>query len=292
MKSKKILTLAEDFVLSSEMLRKGYELLLPSMAGMIAFPAVLGVMQNYVWKTTSVTANRRFAAVGGALSLLTAAACSAVSYAFVEQFVCATPKSLFIFVDTNTAATSLTSYGLLCIFTFKLFGGRFRNLCPSHILYPGAYAVKHVQLPTLTSAVTKQRLAKVQRIGEKYGCHTCGKRYNVGDALIKYVRQRVFGYVPHVRVDYFGDHNPPVALAGEYMKKDISATGRLFPQCKKCSYFQASQVRLHLAGKTLTHEGMVTHATRFKLHKMWIPYPILLQYGLIAQLIQQYFTLI
>lgn len=292
MKSKKILTLAEDAILSSEMLRKCYELILPSMAGMITFPAVLGVMQNYVWKTTNVTANKRFAAVGGTLSLLTAAACSAVSYAFVEQFVCTTPKSHLIFVNENATVAMITSYGLLCIFTFKLFGGRMKSLCPSHILHPGSYAVKPVPLPTLAAPVTKHRLTKVQKIGEIYGCHTCGKRYNFGDAFITYVKRRFFGYANRVHVDYFGDHNPPVSLVGEYLKKNSSTKGQLFPQCKKCSYFQASQVRLHLAGKPLAHQGIVTHATRIKLHKLWIPYPILLQYGLIAQLIQQYFSLI
>lgn len=290
MKNKGILSLAEDFEITAETIRKANELILPSFAGILTFPTVLGLMQNYVWKSVNLTAHKRLAPVGGMVSLIAASSFAAVAFALTECSLCGSPKSLLIFTDTNVAAANITSYGLLCVFAFKMFGGRLRNLCPSHILHPGSYAVKSVPLPTLTSAVSKARLGKIQKIGEQYGCHTCGKRYNVLDAFASFFNRYFRNRIPHVGVNYFGDHSPPVALAEHYPKRYASVTGKLLPQCKNCSYFQASQVRLYLADKLPTGHGVVTHASRFKLHKLWMPFPVLIQYGLIAQLIAQYLS--
>ncbi|XP_077975108.1 uncharacterized protein LOC144431167 [Styela clava] len=281
MKNQKILAMAEDSEFRADILQRGAELLLSSFAGMATFPTILGLMQNFVWKPIRVTANKKIAPLCGAFSLTVASACAATSFVIVEKHINARELDYFLGKDEKETFFNTCSYAAFTIIVFKLFGGRLKSLCPSHILHPGAFAVEHVALSTLTARVTKTHLSKIQLLGERHGCHTCGKRYNRFESTASKLWKKLFGSSSRVKVDYFADHNPPVALAEQYLKRNKSIVGKLYPQCKSCSYFQASQVRLHQANQLKSSNAIITHATRMRLFKLWIPFPVFLQYGLL-----------
>lgn len=277
MRNQKIIDLAERHNLETEFVERSLEVLLSSLTGMVTFPTILGIM-HHVWKPLGVAAHMKVAPLCGGISLLAASSLSALSFTQVRNSI-SKPKSPLIYerVDQEMLA-NVAAYTLLCLVTFKVFSGRLRALCPSHILSPGSFANKHVSIPTAVSRVTKSQQTKIQLLGAKYGCHTCGKRFNPWfSSLVKAWKKS------RITVDYFADHSPPVAIAAKCLSENMYIQGKLYPQCKSCSYFQASQVRVfqNKLNYQERYSGMVTHAFRLRMYKLWIPWPILFQFGYI-----------
>uniref|UniRef100_A0A061S4S6 Uncharacterized protein n=1 Tax=Tetraselmis sp. GSL018 TaxID=582737 RepID=A0A061S4S6_9CHLO len=96
-----------------------------------------------------------------------------------------------LFVD---AALGLTFY--------KVLGGRFRNVLPSHLARPGAFAFQSILAPGARYCTPAQK-NELRRMFHRDGCHTCGTR----------------------RGKVIGDHQPPNKVAAERSKaSQLSST--------------------------------------------------------------------
>ncbi|WP_328238051.1 RHS repeat-associated core domain-containing protein, partial [Shouchella miscanthi] len=77
---------------------------------------------------------------------------------------------------------------------------------------PGAYAKKSIPARSTSSRLNKKERRVLNKIGDKYGCHSCGIK-NPGTKSGNWI----------------GDHQPVTAL-NRYRKKQ-----KLYPHCKACS---------------------------------------------------------
>ncbi|PFH31357.1 hypothetical protein BESB_027920 [Besnoitia besnoiti] len=128
--------------------------------------------------------------------------------------------------------------GLLGCTVFWLLGGRFFRLSPSSLLAPGAFHQSHLSLRAGVDYASFEERRFIKKLGETFGCHTCGKRRNVQE--------------------WIADHQPPKRVVivfsqtwlGRFYGFFSRAMGgtrympqRFYPQCRECSIKQASVVR-------------------------------------------------
>lgn len=96
---------------------------------------------------------------------------------------------------------------------FRLSGGGFNRIAPSHVAHPGSFARGSIQA-TGPKATPGQRQA-IQELGP---CHHCGTSNPGGNGRM------------------IADHIPPNSLANE-------AQQQLYPQCRSCMGHQADYLR-------------------------------------------------
>ena len=111
--------------------------------------------------------------------------------------------------------------GLLC---FKLLGGRYWSVAPSSYTHVGSYARGSI-VATDQYATPVQRLA-VQRLGRRFGCHTCGRK--------------PLPFLPS-KITFIGDHQPPKSVAYQLNQQWFrrllgrKIPFRFYPHCVTCS---------------------------------------------------------
>ncbi|CAK8682398.1 unnamed protein product [Clavelina lepadiformis] len=236
----------------------------PALAGAVTFPASLAAFQQ-VWKTLHVAAHMRIAPICGMVTISTSA--------LVANTVCQCVYDVIVEHDVTVMSEKvMMRWTLLSIINFLFFAPSVKSVLPSHILHPGAFAKKGVIMSDYSNKVTNGQRRQIQEIGSKYGCHTCGKKYlKLRVAFRRWTSSKL---VPRSPV-YYADHSPPLALTTGTL---INKGGLLYPQCSTCSYYQSSQVR---AAKTSFNafysKGFVTHSLRFKIWKLFIPWPLIMQ---------------
>ncbi|GBC94074.1 hypothetical protein HRbin15_02581 [bacterium HR15] len=83
-------------------------------------------------------------------------------------------------------------------------------------------------IPASGPKTTEKELERIQEIGDKYGCHTCGTKQPQGNGR------------------WVADHVPPTAIceAAEEVGA-IHPRQQLRPQCPECSAKQSAQVKKH-----------------------------------------------
>lgn len=82
---------------------------------------------------------------------------------------------------------------------------------------PGRHANGSIRSESASSRLKTVPRAKLNRIGNKYGCHSCGAKSSG-------------------RKNWIADHQPPTGIAR-------GRAQRLYPHCKKCSAKQGAQVK-------------------------------------------------
>ncbi len=117
----------------------------------------------------------------------------------------------------------------LSVVFFKAGGGNFNQIAPSDITRTGAYARESV-VSSRPDRVTGSESKRIQLLGDRYGCHTCGVRQPGGR----------YG-------TWVGDHMPPTSQAG-------GASQQLYPQCAFCSAQQG---------------GLLSHGTTRLVNHIW-----------------------
>jgi len=160
---------------------------------------------------------------------------------------------------------------ILGIAIFKLCGGRCWSIAPSSYTAPGSFArlkvgVGCVPAPSANYITVKQRVL-LRRMGQTYGCHTCGAR------------------TPFFRNLFVGDHIPPNSVIQQFKQQNAKQLHRrmfkfarhnikqhFFPQCKSCSSTQggilATGVNQNLGNlRSLGGLGSASHfhGLRFRL---------------------------
>ena len=126
---------------------------------------------------------------------------------------------------------------------FKLLGGRFWSIAPSSYTSPGSFA--HIApgvgcIPARSSsyATAVEKIA-MRRMGQKYGCHTCGTRrpfYKLGSVFV------ADHIPPNAVVEQWARNQRMVWLRNFLQKMKLAPPLKIqqhfFPQCKSCSDFQ------------------------------------------------------
>ncbi|GAB5361852.1 hypothetical protein AAMO2058_000748300 [Amorphochlora amoebiformis] len=146
-------------------------------------------------------------------------------------------------------------YAILGIITWYALGGRLRMVLPSDLRFPGAFARRTGSLPATLEYIQGTAKKKLQDLGKKYGCHTCGIQNPI---------------------KFYGDHMPPLSNVLKNRKNflenvfNLAITQRFFPQCGTCS----------------NQQGPAVFMNRRKLIKHSCGGPKLLQCGALLSLTQ------
>jgi hypothetical protein len=161
---------------------------------------------------------------------------------------------------------------------FVALGGRFWALSPSSLSTLGAFSnTARASLPATLAYATSAERAAIQKLGRKFGCHTCGTRF-------------LFSSLGR----YNADHMPPLsevrransALWRRALSRPV--TQRFYPQCTSCSSLQASLLseRSSLISK-LGSEALAQRArTQMEAVRHW-PSPLRPYFGVGAVLALQ-----
>jgi len=128
-------------------------------------------------------------------------------------------SSLHATVDRAT----LMGAALLGSAAFLALGGRFWALSPSGLSTLGAFSRMGGSLPATLAYATAAERAAIQRLGRKFGCHTCGARLLLSSGRFN------------------ADHMPPlyeVRMLNEALWRRVlclPVKQRFYPQCTSCS---------------------------------------------------------
>ena len=244
-----------------------HQLVLPGLCGMIAFPTTIGLFHHILWKRLHIAAHSPYSGFCGLITVCVSSYASnySVKKCFSLQYDLISQKDVWIGTFISVAQ-------------FFILAQSFRVVLPSHLLHVGAFAKQGILLkPKLHyPPVTQSQRHKIQELGYRYGCHTCGKRYlKVVNKVKNSYFMNVFTKPPYIKVDYVGDHQPPKALVNR-LNKDAIVESFLFPQCKPCSWKQASRVRMANNSLENASNTLVTHSFRFRFWKVFVPWLLVL----------------
>ena len=114
--------------------------------------------------------------------------------------------------------------------SFKLLGGRFWAIAPSSFTHLGSFS--RWSIPCTDKYANSSQRTMIERMGRKWGCHTCGSR--------------MVGYTAG-NFRFVGDHMPPKSVAKQMNKSWLRRVGllpqvkyRFYPQCVNCSNIQGN----------------------------------------------------
>lgn len=216
-----------------------------SFVGSLVFPTALGLQQRFFYAPLRITSDRRI--VGPLLgfgSVFLSGCCASLAavgilkgYREILSWKSGENKWLDeLAVDWQDVFVS----GLGSALVFRILGGRFRSSLPSNLIKPGAFA--RASIPARKSrAISVTARERLNKIGKKFGCHTCGRKWLVHK--------------------FHRDHQPPSALVKE------GQTQVFYPQCQRCSAVQGGAV-------AQGSNYVVTHGTSLRLYHLWIPVPL------------------
>ena len=133
------------------------------------------------------------------------------------------------------SADEILADALLGLIGFRLVGGRFCEMLPSDLCFPGAMARESLRAPGQSYADNSAR-RELGMLFRRHGCHHCGRKTGefVGD------------HMPPNKI--FNGNGGPLKTAWQRALYGLSRPGiagikqRYFPQCRPCSQLQASAV--------------------------------------------------
>ena len=186
-------------------------------------------------------------------------------------------KSIMICQNIQKPAIQIVFLGLL---SFQVFGGRYWTISPSSYTHLGSFARIPFSLPASVDkyATPSQRLA-IEKLGRRYGCHTCGAR-KIVSSISTNVQNKIPLSQSSSNVQFHADHMPPNAIVKQYNQRlwrkilNYPMKQRFYPQCITCSGKQGQilskgtnlQQWMKKGGISWKHELSYCHATRTRLH--------------------------
>ena len=218
-------------------------LLASTLTGAASFPTLLGVFQQ-IFKPLKLYCGNRVCSLLGFASVTVAS--YGASWAAIRAFRYAQEKdpriNLRSFEERELAVSTVGG-----ILIFKVFGGRFKSVLPSHLLLPGAFATMCIPASLMRAYHPVAR--KLQELGRRYGCHSCGRRLGT---------------------KFVADHQPPSAIVRQ-SGQEIAQ--QFFPQCTRCSNLQGPVVAAYLKQSMSGVMSIVTHSSRLRLYHAFLPLP-------------------
>ena len=218
---------------------------LSSIAGIVVFPATLSALQRFFFKPLRLTCSTPTPSLGsflGAGAVLTASA--AASLSVVSLAASLSSRGEYQLNRGDVLFSTVTGVAV-----FKVLGGRFRSVLPSHLLGPGAFAALPIPSKGQRYATAHQREA-LNLIGRRYGCHSCGRR---GQSFI-------------------ADHQPPNKLALPGARQNF------FVHCRSCSVRQGAILSRSSVNSMKDPSAVVTHGSSLRLYHLFVPTPLFLPF--------------
>eukprot|EP00118_Oscarella_pearsei_P028373 m.311562 g.311562 ORF g.311562 m.311562 type:complete len:351 (+) comp81595_c0_seq1:1-1053(+) len=223
------------------------EALAASLLGSVAFPAALALQQSFLFGPLRLTSGHRLAApilgfgavwVAGTLASLSTVGFLKASAIYKTQAT--QNQTIAPSLKVEFRKSDLLLFGVSSTTVFFLFRGRFRAVLPSNLFQPGSFARESIAATKGVGYANQTEKEAINKLGKKYGCHSCGSRPS----------------------RFVADHQPPNALVkpGEAQ--------RYFPQCSNCSNKQGGAIRSSAV-------GVVTHGLKLRFYHVWMPVPLL-----------------
>ena len=229
---------------------------LSSLAGIVVFPAALSALQRLLFKPLRLTCSAPSPALAsflGAGAVFTASAAASLS-------VVSLAASLSSRGDRQFKRGEILFSTVTGVAVFKVLGGRFASVLPSHLLRPGAFAALPVPSKGQHYATAYQKEA-LNLIGRRYGCHSCGRR---GQSFI-------------------ADHQPPNKLVVPGVRQSF------FAQCRSCSVRQGTVLSRSGVNSMRNPNAVVTHGSSLRLYHLFLPVPLLVPFvrGLLSSGVEE-----
>jgi len=223
-------------------------LLASTLTGTVTFPTLLGVFQQ-AFKPLKLYCGTRVGSLVGFASV--AVASYGASWAAIRAFHYVQNK------DPRVSWRSFTEPELVVstvgsILFFRALGGRFKSVLPSHLLLPGAFAT--MCIPASLTRASQPVVRKLQELGQRYGCHSCGRRLGT---------------------KFVADHQPPSVIVRQ-SGQEISQ--QFFPQCARCSSRQGAVASAYLKQGMNAAMSIMTHSSRLRLYHAFLPLPVAVIY--------------
>lgn len=124
---------------------------------------------------------------------------------------------------------------LIGLLAFKSLGGRFWAISPSSYTHLGSFA--RWSIPCTENYANAKQRVMIEKMGRKWGCHTCGSHMYFSSATT--ASGKTYSFV--------GDHMPPKSVAKHMNDMWLRKVGllpkvkfRFYPQCVTCSNAQGS----------------------------------------------------
>jgi Zn finger protein HypA/HybF involved in hydrogenase expression len=136
--------------------------------------------------------------------------------------------------------------GLVGLFWFRLVGGNPKIVLPADLCAKGPFAKDAVAVVRDASVNAAQKL-NVQKIGRKFGCHSCGR-------FLRFWEKR-----------FIADHIPPTKLKAKYEGVDSFHVQKLYPHCPTCATRQGNAVAT--GKKRLVMPNLWTYRPEY----IWMP---------------------
>eukprot|EP00041_Stephanoeca_diplocostata_P010731 m.171127 g.171127 ORF g.171127 m.171127 type:complete len:415 (+) comp18277_c0_seq18:144-1388(+) len=221
--------------------------------GALIFPGTLYV-GHLVMRALSIAAHTPLAPVAGACAAATAGVAASAGYTTTYSLLNNRQSGSRLYSDNGIWHNEdLLVFAASGAIGFWMLGGRFRSLCPSSILHPGAFATDSLPARRFVHATPNQKV-EIDAIGAASGCHSCGKR-----PLLRNLLRR--------RTRYIADHQPPSKFA------TAKSVVRFFPHCQRCS---SKQGGLASSAKGRWDSTLVlNHPTCIRWAHLWIPLGVL-----------------
>eukprot|EP00730_Choanoeca_flexa_P014906 TRINITY_DN6691_c0_g1_i1.p1 TRINITY_DN6691_c0_g1~~TRINITY_DN6691_c0_g1_i1.p1 ORF type:complete len:369 (+),score=62.52 TRINITY_DN6691_c0_g1_i1:806-1912(+) len=194
------------------------------------FPATIFLFQRGFARIGLAAHQYILGTVAGMTSITTASTSTAAASLMFQQIL--DPSTTIMTPNNLWQRSFLTFCG------YALVGPSPRRVLPSHSNHPGAFAYESI--PAGVNYKTAKEARIIDRIGFKYGCHSCGTKREV---------------------TFIGDHQPPKSFQKPSM--------RFYPHCTACSNTQGGRIS---AGITNPAGFMVMHHwSSFLRARYWMP---------------------
>ncbi|XP_078688447.1 uncharacterized protein LOC144920261 [Branchiostoma floridae x Branchiostoma belcheri] len=247
----------------------------PVLVGITAFPLSLGAIQHLCFAPLRLTCNRICAPLAGLGAVAAAGLVATFSHSSLRKW-----QGYTDVLSSEQALVVAPSTVVLTCVTFKLLGGRFRNVLPSHLLHPGAFSKKAV--PASLKYASQNKKVHIQQLGRKFGCHSCGSKFgglktSYGKVFQKLKLKEKIGILLGGR--FIADHQPPLAVYETALKRKRVAkysSPAFYPQCQRCSSCQRLYLGAVSRGRPEPFSPVVTHVSSLRLYHLWLPWPWIL----------------
>jgi hypothetical protein len=139
-------------------------------------------------------------------------------------FAAALYEKIYWEKENKEIKTELGISGLIGVIWFKAVGGKLNSICGSDLFRAGGFA-KDFVLVVRDGIVSKSQKSMIQKIGMKFGCHSCGRSLRIWERR------------------FIADHVPPTNFKGKVEQGvDSFHVQKLFPHCPTCAGKQGNAV--------------------------------------------------
>lgn len=239
-----------------------WKLLGSAVVGAVAFPSLLGAFQHAIFKPLKLSFNLKYTTslLGCASVTLASYGASWASLRVIHILRGKDPTLQDLRWSLIEPELFLSTVG--SVIMFRALGGKYKAVLPSNLIHPGAFAREWVPALKESQLASTREKSLLKSMGERYGCHTCGKKR---------------------MTEFVADHQPPSKVVGNHISSKIIPVSdlsnpllqRFYPQCKKCSNCQGGLLSTS-KNPSQKRKAFVTHASSLRVYHIFLPLPLVI----------------